>query len=65
VALRDGDLAYVHGHPLDDEPTGPVRFALEVPSAGTYALLFDFVVDGSPRTARFVITVPAGHEPGH
>ena len=57
VALRDGDLAYLHVHPLDDEPAGPVRFAVEVPSAGTYALFFDFQVDGVVHTARFVLDV--------
>ena len=66
VALRDGDLAYLHVHPLDDEPVGPVRFAVEVPSAGTYALFFDFQVDGVVRTASFVIdtaTPPAAVAP--
>ncbi len=55
VALRHGDLAYLHVHPLDDVPNGPVRFAVEVPSSGTYALFFDFVVDGDLHTARFVV----------
>jgi hypothetical protein len=55
VALRDGDLAYLHVHPLDDKPAGPVRFAVEVPSAGLYGLFFDFQVDGQVRTARFVL----------
>ena len=55
VALRDGDLAYLHVHPLDDEPGGPTRFAVEVPSPGTYALFFDFRVDDVVRTAHFVI----------
>ena len=55
VALRDGDLAYLHVHPLDDEPDGPVPFAVEVPSPGTYALFFDFLVDDTVRTARFVV----------
>ena len=59
VALRDGDLAYLHVHPLDDEPSGPVRFAVEVPTAGTYALFFDFQVDGEVRTASFVIETDA------
>jgi hypothetical protein len=59
VALRDGDLAYLHVHPLDHEPSGPVRFAVEVPSAGTYALFFDFQLDGEVRTARFVIDAAA------
>lgn len=59
VALRDGDLAYLHVHPLDDVAGADdpgVRFAVEVPSRGTYALFFDFVVDGELRTARFVVS---------
>lgn len=32
-----------------------MRFAVEVPSAGTYALFFDFLHDGQVRTARFVV----------
>lgn len=55
VALRDGDLAYLHVHPLDEVPAGPVAFAVEYPSAGTYALFFDFQVDGEVHTARFVV----------
>jgi hypothetical protein len=57
VALRDGDLAYLHVHPLDDEPAGPVRFGVELPSSGTYALFFDFLVDGTVHTAPFVLEV--------
>lgn len=66
VALRDGDLAYLHVHPLDEEPAGPVRFAVEVPSAGLYALFFDFQVDGQVRTAQLVIDADsaAAHD-GH
>lgn len=60
VALRDGDLAYLHVHPLDDEPAGPVRFAVEVPSPGAYALFFDFLVDDTVRTARFVVEAGTG-----
>lgn len=55
VALRDGDLAYLHVHPLDGERGGRVPFAVEVPSPGTYAMFFDFLVDGTVRTARFVV----------
>lgn len=68
VALRDGDLAYVHVHPLAEEPSGPVGFGVEVPSAGRYALFFDFEVDGTVRTARFVADLaPADgdHGGGH
>jgi hypothetical protein len=55
VAVRQGDLAYLHVHPLDEEPAGPVRFGVEYPSAGTYALFFDFQVDGVVHTARFAV----------
>ena len=55
VALRDGDLAFLHVHPLEEGSDGPVRFAVEVPSEGTYALFFDFLHDGEVRTARFVV----------
>ena len=65
VALRDGDLAYLHVHPLDDEPAGPVRFAVQVPSDGLYALFFDFKVDGAVHTARFVLDVTAAASTGH
>jgi hypothetical protein len=69
VALRDGDLAYLHVHPLDEAPSGPVAFAVEYPSAGTYALFFDFQVDGEVHTARFVVDADAaaggGHGGGH
>lgn len=65
VALREGDLAYLHVHPAGDEPQagdvgGPdVGFAAEVPTAGRYLLYLDFQVDGEVRTAEFV--VEAGH----
>jgi hypothetical protein len=65
VALRDGDLAYLHVHPLDDHPAGPVHFAVEVPSSGTYALFFDFQVDGAVHTASFVLDVTASTGSGH
>ena len=59
VALRGGDLAYLHVHP-DGEPgdgktePGPdVEFGAEVPSDGTYHLYLDFKHDGVVRTAQF------------
>ena len=59
VAIRDGDLAYLHVHPLDalDGPGGPrVRFAVEVPTTGTYGLFFDFSHRHAVRTAPFLVT---------
>ncbi|PWN04353.1 hypothetical protein DJ010_01535 [Nocardioides silvaticus] len=62
VALRGGDLAYLHVHP-DGEPgdgttkPGPeVVFYAAVPSAGTYHLYLDFQHDGVVRTAAFTVT---------
>ncbi|MFL6124572.1 hypothetical protein [Actinophytocola sp.] len=68
VALRQGDLAYLHVHP-DGAPgdgttsAGPnIVFYAEVPSAGTYRLYLDFKHGDTVRTAEF--TVVAG-EHGH
>jgi len=56
VALRDGDLAYLHVHPrVDGAPGSAVAFDAEVPSTGTYRLFFDFQVDGVVRTADFTV----------
>ena len=57
VALREGDLAYLHVHPTDGEDaTGhEVGFAATVPSVGGFRLYLDFRVDGVVRTASFVL----------
>ncbi|MEV5714777.1 hypothetical protein AB0L41_12830 [Amycolatopsis mediterranei] len=69
VALREGDLAYLHVHP-DGAPgdgktaAGPqVRFAAEVPSAGTYRLFLDFKHGGVVRTAEFTVTTAGAATP--
>jgi hypothetical protein len=61
VALREGDLAYLHVHPDGDEPaagdlSGPrIRFTTEAPTPGRYLLYLDFRVDGAVHTAPFVV----------
>lgn len=56
VALRGGDLAYLHVH-----PAGPgLTFAAEVPSAGTYRLFLDFRHGDVVRTAEFTVTTGMG-----
>lgn len=53
VALREGDLAYLHVHPDGTGGPGPdVSFTVEVPSAGTYRLFFDYGHGGLIRTAE-------------
>ncbi|MBB4771625.1 hypothetical protein [Actinomadura livida] len=80
VALRQGDLAYLHVHP-DGEPgdgktePGPgVTFFAEAPSSGAYRLYLDFKHDGKVRTAEFTVHAgdagapvqqPEQDEPGH
>jgi hypothetical protein len=67
VALRDGDLAYLHVHP-DGEPndgttkSGPdVVFHAAVPSAGVYHLFLDFQHRGVVRTAEFTLPAAGTH----
>lgn len=62
VALREGDLAYLHVHP---ESVEDLVFVAEVPSAGRYHLFLDFQVDGVVRTAAFVATAEGGHDDEH
>jgi hypothetical protein len=50
VALREGDLAYLHVHPGEG-----LEFGAEVPSPGTYHLFLDFQHDGVVRTAELVL----------
>lgn len=64
VALRSGDLAYLHVHP-NGEPgdgktkAGPdISFTATAPSKGSYRLFLDFKHEGQVRTAAF--TVNAG-----
>ena len=65
VAIRDGDLAYLHAHPIDGGAAGgpTVRFSVDVPSMGAYGLYFDFSHGGVVRTASVVVTPGGGHDP--
>jgi hypothetical protein len=63
VALRQGDLAYLHVHPEgppDTTVSGPeIAFRADVPSAGIYRLFLDFQVGGVVRTAEFTAATAA------
>ncbi|MGA4842782.1 hypothetical protein [Streptomyces sp. G45] len=75
VALRVGDLGYLHVHP-EGEPgdgttaPGPeIAFMAVAPTAGTYRLYLDFQHDGVVRTAEFTVhtaaAAPAPEHAGH
>jgi hypothetical protein len=49
VALRQGDLAFLHVHPDEDR----LRFMATFPTAGRYRLFLQFQVDGRVHTAAF------------
>ncbi|KOX04495.1 hypothetical protein ADK65_05105 [Streptomyces sp. NRRL B-1140] len=77
VALRSGDLAYLHVHP-NGEPgdgtttPGPdISFTATAPSSGSYRLFLDFKHEGKVHTAAFTVhaggaapasDTPEGHE---
>ena len=51
VALREGDLAYLHVHPEEHDET--VSFMTELPSEGRYRLYLQFKHGGRVHTAEF------------
>ncbi|MDX6624607.1 MAG: hypothetical protein QOE75_2539 [Solirubrobacterales bacterium] len=54
VALREGDLAFLHVHPTGDGgEDGSVEFEATFPTAGRYRLFLQFVVDGELQTVAF------------
>lgn len=61
VALRAGDLAYLHVHPHGGTPragqtSGPeIEFEATAPTAGRYLLFLDFKTNGQVHTAPLVI----------
>ena len=62
VALREGDLGYLHTHPAehDSGDAEPVAFATEFPSASRYRLFFQFKHEGRVHTAAFTREVAGG-----
>ena len=52
VALREGDLAFLHVH-----PTEGTSFAATFPTAGRYRLFLQFQHEGTVRTAAFTLPV--------
>lgn len=55
VALRVGDLEYLHVHPLATQSDGAIRFMMHAPGPGTYRLFLQFLHDGGVRTVDFTV----------
>ncbi|RIV34160.1 hypothetical protein D2L64_23705 [Micromonospora radicis] len=58
VALREGDLGYLHVHPESELVDGAIQFWLTTPGSGRYRLYLDFATAGEVRTAEFTVIVP-------
>jgi hypothetical protein len=58
VALREGDLAFLHVHPESDGGSGPrIAFRAAFPSEGRYRLFLQFAHGGGVRTAAFTVEI--------
>ncbi|RYB89378.1 hypothetical protein EUA06_15445 [Nocardioides glacieisoli] len=68
VAIRAGDLGYLHVHPEEGEPGPGIDFATAFPEPATYGLFLDFQHRGTVHTAAFTVEsggAPAGdHDEG-
>ena len=53
VALREGDLAFLHVHPTNEAGTSEIGFAATFPTAGRYRLFLQFQHDGAVQTVAF------------
>jgi len=62
VALRAGDLAFLHTHPAGaPEDADPIAFDVSYPSAGSYRLFLQFRHGGEVHTAAFTVDVEGSH----
>jgi len=57
VALREGDLAFLHVHPDAQEEPGVIPFTAHFPTPGRYRLYLQFQHDGEVRTAEYTLAV--------
>lgn len=58
VALREGDLAFLHVHPEESGARGIIRFGASLPSAGRYRLFLQFKHEGRVHTVAHTLEVP-------
>jgi hypothetical protein len=53
IALRDGDLGFLHVHPADGGDHQTIRFDVTFPTPGAYRLFLQFQHQGSVQTVSF------------
>jgi hypothetical protein len=53
VALREGDLAFLHVHPTNEAGSSEIGFAATFPTEGRYRLFLQFQHDGEVQTVAF------------
>lgn len=60
VALREGDLAFLHVHPEEggEVEADEIVFEANFPTAGRYRLYLQFKHEGAVRTVEFTVEVP-------
>lgn len=57
VALREGDLAFLHVHPDAQEDPSIIPFTAHFPTPGRYRLYLQFRHEGEVRTAEYTVAV--------
>ncbi|MBI4089914.1 MAG: hypothetical protein HY421_00760 [Candidatus Kerfeldbacteria bacterium] len=63
VVLKDGDLSFLHTHPMDqdvDKQTGSIAFELAFPETGTYKTFMQFQHRGQVQTVEFILPEVVG-----
>jgi hypothetical protein len=64
VALRRGDLAYLHVHPMAHGRPGVIEFHTEFPTAGHYRLFLQFAMQVRSRrwTSKHAWHIPESED---
>jgi hypothetical protein len=57
VAIKTGDLDYLHVHPMESQDVGVIPFMMHAATPGLYRLFLQFLHGGEVRTADFTIDV--------
>jgi hypothetical protein len=70
VAIRSGDLEYLHVHPMEGKDPGAIHFMMHAPGSGLHRLFLQFLHEGQVRTCDFSVSAtvadaqPGSHQHG-